>query len=210
MHDLALRYLLINIKMKKRTTKKIKRIFLFLLSLIFAIQLGIVQNPPTANALTPKFIRQFDITDKNSGITKLGRDVDSKVIQPVFEGTKKEVKNCLSGGCDTTKPEVQNKVTSAYNKLENSSRKAINNLNQIKETYRSIEEFVNNPVYGVLKIYQEIARVTDKYVLNGFISRNFGHVTNKDEVRRSLKLDFGQNCCCSQLRGSYVIFNAPN
>ena len=174
--------------MKKVTMNKVKQIFLFSLSLLLVIQMGIVQNSQTANASgTPSWIKKLDPTDKSSSIRQLGRDIDDNITQPVFEGIKKEVRSCLSGGCDITRPEVQKKAADTYDKLENAAEKARTRLQRVAETYQAIDEYVNNPYYGVLKIYQEIGKIADKYLLNGFVSRNFGHVTNKQGLQAKLR-----------------------
>jgi hypothetical protein len=88
-----------------------------------------------------------------------------------------EISNCLSGGCDLTRTEV---IQSFTNRVE-----------EVSELIESVDweqalEYYNNPTSAYRALWGEIADVVDQ-ALGGVISRNFGHVTNKWELRSTLE-----------------------
>jgi len=88
-----------------------------------------------------------------------------------------ELDNCFSGGCDPTRPEVIQSVTKRVEEV----RETIKSVN-----WEELVEYYNNPSSAYRALWREIANVADT-ALNGIISRNFGHVTNKSELRRALE-----------------------
>jgi hypothetical protein len=88
-----------------------------------------------------------------------------------------EISNCFSGGCDPTRAEV---IQSFTNRVE-----------EVSEVIESVDweqalEYYSNPTSAYRALWGEIADVVDT-ALGGVISRNFGHVTNKWELRSALE-----------------------
>ncbi|EDX83504.1 FG-GAP repeat domain protein [Synechococcus sp. PCC 7335] len=88
-----------------------------------------------------------------------------------------ELDNCFSGGCDPSNSEVVQSIT---DRIEE-TREIIDSVR-----WQDVAKFYNDPssIYRVL--WGELANVADT-TLNGAISRNFGHVTNKWELRQGLE-----------------------
>ncbi|MDV3002993.1 MAG: hypothetical protein N5P05_004648 (plasmid) [Chroococcopsis gigantea SAG 12.99] len=87
-----------------------------------------------------------------------------------------EISNCISGGCDPTRPEVWQKLSAHVEEVG----EVIENTD-----WKKVGEYYNNPTSAFRILWRDIANVGDK-ALGGIISRNFGHVTNKFALRNEL------------------------
>ena len=91
-----------------------------------------------------------------------------------------EVENCFSGGCDPTRPEVIRRAEEIGELVEEASE-IIESVN-----WEEIVGYYTNPTSAYRALWGEFANVADT-ALNGIISRNFGHVTNKSALRSALE-----------------------
>lgn len=139
-------------------------------------------------------IRDLDPTDRNSKLREAGRQFDPTKPGGKLEDLKIaafEIRYCLvKGGCDITRPEVQKIVNE---ELENCFLKGgcDPSIPEVREKgleyVKKAREVYNNTRSFAIDLAKFAVSMTDKTFLNGFISRNFGHVTNKDQLRRELE-----------------------
>lgn len=127
-------------------------------------------------------------------------------VETIGDAVSEEVNSCLSGGCDpTTHTEEINQAIDHVAEEVNSCfgggcdptthTEEIDNLLSEAETigqqienfdWREVAEVYNNPSSLYRNLWSEMAELTDE-ALGGVINRNFGHVTNKWELRRELE-----------------------
>jgi hypothetical protein len=88
-----------------------------------------------------------------------------------------EARNCISGGCDPTRREVWQSVANRAEEVSTTIRRV---------DWQEIAGYYTNPTSAYRALWGEFANVADT-ALNGIISRNFGHVTNKSALRSALE-----------------------
>jgi hypothetical protein len=173
-----------------------KKIFiaLFCISILLT---SFIHIPPAQSFLgieTPEFIRDLDPTDRDSKLSKAGREFDPTKPGGKLEDLKKaafEIRYCLiQGGCDITRPEIRELVSK---EVENCFLKGGCDPSNPKVREKGLEyvkkarEAYNNTLSFSTDLGKIAVKWTDQTFLNGFINRNFGHVTNKAQLRRELE-----------------------
>lgn len=98
-----------------------------------------------------------------------------------------EVDNCFSGGCDPTRSEVQAVAQERIDQASALIGQVKDELNN--EDWQKYEEIYSNPMsyQSMRTLWGEFARLSDEHLLDGALSRNFGHVTNKHQSIADLK-----------------------
>ncbi|MEO1350686.1 MAG: hypothetical protein AAFW84_18075, partial [Cyanobacteria bacterium J06635_15] len=101
-----------------------------------------------------------------------------------WETLLNELDNCfVDGGCDPTDKE---NWKTAVNKFEDLSAQLENELNDFEKSITEIDEYISNPSSAIRQLIAMQADLADE-VLQGFLSQNFGHVTNKHELKAELE-----------------------
>jgi hypothetical protein len=176
-----------------------KKLFKALL-MISILSTSLIHRPPAQaswDSLSGDFISglsKLDPTNRDSKLRELGREFDPTKPGGKLEDVKKaafEVRYCLvKGGCDITRPEVQQIVKQ---ELENCfvkggcdlsipafREKGLEYVKKARATYNSFPS-------AIIDVFKSAVGMVDTLFLEGFISRNFGHVTNKFELQKELE-----------------------
>jgi hypothetical protein len=108
-------------------------------------------------------------------------------VKKAVRNVNTEVDNCFGGGCDPTRPEVQ---AVAQKRIDQASAL----VGQVKgelasKDWKKYEEIYSDPMsyQSMRTLWGEFARLSDEHLLDGALSRNFGHVTNKHQHIADLK-----------------------
>lgn len=108
-------------------------------------------------------------------------------LEDTVDAVNTEVDNCFSGGCDPTRPEVQELTQERIDKV---SALVEDVKSEIESTdWEKYEDIYSNPMsyQSIRTLWGEFARLADENLLDGALSQNFGHVTNKHELIADLE-----------------------